>query len=481
MVIRGAVEQRSLYHVQPPANWMNDPNGLIQWEGQYHLFYQYNPNGPVHDTIHWGHAVSRDLVRWEHLPVALTPTPDAPDEVGCFSGCAVDNDGVPTLMYTGIQGDRPYRETQCLATSADGLRTWQPHAGNPVIARPPDGFDLVGFRDPYVWKEGDSWYCLIGSGIRGKGGTALLYRSADLMHWQYLHQLYAGDQAAIDPLWTGSMWECPQFFPLGDKHVLIISVFDRGKTYYTAYALGTYRDHIFIPERVSRFDLGADYYAPATMRDEQGRRLIWGWSWEGRSQEAQRAAGWAGVMSLPRELTLRDDGTLGVEPVPELRALRGAHHHRATIQVTPSAAGMLPEVRGDAVEIVAAFDAASGDARRYGLLVRCSPEREEYTQIVYDRAEGRILVNRERASLDPSVRRGTHGGTFALAAGEPLRLHVYLDRSIVEVYANGRACLTERIYPSRPDSLGIDLFAEGGSITATAVDVWELTPAGDTA
>lgn len=475
-----AVTQRPLYHFQPRANWMNDPNGLIQWDGQYHLFYQYNPNGPVHDTIHWGHATSRDLVRWERLPVALTPTPGAPDEAGCYSGCAVDANGVPTLMYTGVRGDRPYHESQCLATSADGLRTWRPHPGNPVIAAPPDGLDVVGFRDPYVWKEGDAWYCLIGSSVRRVGGTVFLYRSADLVHWEYLHQLLTGDQTVTDPVWTGTMWECPQFFPLGDKHVLMISVWDTHKTHYTAYYLGAYRDHTFTPEGVRRFDTGANYYAPATLRDERGRRLIWGWPWEGRSQEAQRAAGWAGVMSLPRVLTLRDDGALGVEPAPELQALRGAHQHHTGIRLTPSSSGVLPEARGDALEIVAEFDPASGNARQYGLLVRCSPEREEYTRIVYDRAEERLLVDRTHASLDPDVQRGAHGGAFELAAGESLRLHVYLDRSIVEVYANGRTCLTERIYPSRPDSLGIDLFANGGSITATAVDVWTLTLAGDT-
>jgi beta-fructofuranosidase len=479
MAIAAAVEQRPLYHFQPPANWMNDPNGLIQWGGWYHLFYQYNPRGPFHGTIHWGHARSRDLVRWEHLPMALTPTPGAPDEAGCYSGCAVDDDGVPTLMYTGVRGERPYRETQCLATSADGLRTWRPHAGNPMIAAPPDGLDVVGFRDPYVWREGDAWYCVIGSGIRGVGGTVFLYRSADLVHWEYLHPLLQGDQAVTEPVWTGSMWECPQFFPLGEKYVLLISVWDEAKTHYTAYYLGTYRDHIFTPDEVRRFDTGANYYAPAIMRDERGRRLIWGWSWEGRSPEAQRAAGWAGVMSLPRVLTPRDDGGLGVEPAPELQALRRERQRRAALHVTPSSKGLLPDVRGDALEIIAEFDQTSGDARRYGLLVRCAPEQEEYTRVVYDRVEGRLFVDRGRASLDPDVHRGAHGGAFELTAGEPLRLHVYLDRSIVEVYANGRACLTERIYPSRPDSIGVDLFADGGDVTATSVDVWELAPGGE--
>jgi beta-fructofuranosidase len=142
---------RPLNHFSAASNW-NDPNGLIQWDGRYHLFYQYNPNGPFHGTIHWGHAVSEDLVHQEDLPPALAPTPGGPDEDGCWSGCAVDDDGVPTLVYTGVRGGGRREEGTCIATSSDGLLTWKKHLGNPVIASPPQGLDVVGFRDPYVWK-----------------------------------------------------------------------------------------------------------------------------------------------------------------------------------------------------------------------------------------------------------------------------------------------------------------------------------------
>src|SRR6266487_6704302 len=135
---------RPQYHFLPRANWLNDPNGLIQWGGTYHLFYQYNPNGPFHATIHWGHAASADLVHWRHLPIALAPTPGAADADGCWSGCAVNDGGVPTLIYSG---HRNGEQRACLATSADGLLTWQKHPGNPVIPGPPPGLDLVAFRD----------------------------------------------------------------------------------------------------------------------------------------------------------------------------------------------------------------------------------------------------------------------------------------------------------------------------------------------
>src|SRR3954447_4644989 len=137
---------RPRYHFLPPANWMNDPNGLIQWRGRYHLFYQHNPEAPTPGTIHWGHALSDDLVRWRDLPLALSPTPGSVDESSVFSGCAVDDNGTATVLYTGVRRDpnRPRTERPCLATSTDDdLRTWRKYEGNPVIAAPPPGLDVL--------------------------------------------------------------------------------------------------------------------------------------------------------------------------------------------------------------------------------------------------------------------------------------------------------------------------------------------------
>lgn len=485
---------RPRYHVLPPANWLNDPNGVIQWKGRYHLFYQYNPAGPFWAPPHWGHAVSADLAHWAHLPMALTPEPGGPDAGGCWSGCAVDDDGTPTLLYTGAvpvnaNGQPDHRQAQCLATSADDLLTWRKYPGNPVIPVPPD-LDVVGFRDPCVWREDGAWYCAIGSGVRDVGPTVLLYRSNDLIQWEYLKPLFSRDADARDPLWTGLMWECPQFFRLGDKHVLLVGVADdKEPCFYTAYAVGSYTDHTFTPDTIARFDLGADFYAPIALRDDKGRVIVWGWSREARGvgpdgtgwqdNSILRAAGWAGVLTLPRILTLRPDGLLGVAPAPELHALRGAHHRRANVELAPGASHPLDGVRGDCLEIMVTIE--PGAAMSCGLAVRCSPQGDERTLILYERDAGCIRIDREQSSLDPAVVRGGDGGPFALAADEPLTLHVFLDRSIVEVYANGRACLPERVYPSRPDSLGLELVSRGGRATAVSVDVWELSGAWDTA
>jgi beta-fructofuranosidase len=459
---------RPIYHFLPPGNWLNDPNGLIQWQGAYHLFYQYNPHGPFHGTIHWGHAVSEDLVHWTHLPIALAPTPGGPDEDGCYSGCAVNDDGVPTLVYSA---HRHGRERPCIATSTDQLLSWQKHPGNPVSAAPPPDMELVAFRDHAVWRDGDTWYQLIGAGIQGQGGTALLYRSPNLIDWEYLQPIHVGDKRRTEPIWTGSMWECPDLFALDGSHVLLISVWDDHRTLYSAYFAGNYAEHRFTPRTEGIVDPGC-FYAPQTMRDDQGRRLMWGWLRENRPGEAQRAAGWSGVMSLPRVLSIAPDGSLGQAPAPELQALRGRHFRLGSLEIAPGSSGLLPPMRGDTLEIVAEID--PGDATEVGVIVRGAPDGSEETQIVYDRTAGRLYVDRARSSLDRSVARDTQGGPLRLGEGEPLRLHVFLDRSVVEVFANGRAAHATRIYPTRDDSLGLDVFARGGSARLRQIDVWEM-------
>lgn len=455
---------RPTYHFLPPANWMNDPNGLIQWRGRYHLFYQYNPNGAFHGTIHWGHAVSDDLVHWRDLPIALAPSPGGPDKDGVYSGCALDHDGVPTLMYTGI---RP--EVQCIAEAADpddpDLVVWRKHPRNPVIAAPPSGPDVEveGFRDPFVWREADGWYCVIGSGIEGGVGNALLYRSQDLIRWEYLHELCRAELAD-----TGRMWECPNFFPLGDKHVLLISPIPLRKV---LYLVGEYRDHRFVPERTGIVDEGGCYYAPQVMLDERGRRLMWGWLREDRIVETQRASGWSGVMSVPTELALADDGRLTLRPVPELEALRGAHRSWTNLDLIDGGFRLLPGLSGRQFE----FDLTIrlvGNAQ-ITLTVLRSPEGEEETRIVYDAGIGELWIDRSVSSLDQEDSDDWQGTTVRPRPDGTLGLRVFVDASVVEVFASDGTSLTSRVYPTRPDSQGVGLSASG-DVRVRRLDVWEM-------
>ena len=457
---------RPQYHFLPAANWMNDPNGPIYRNGKCHLFYQYNPNGAFWGTMHWGHAVSEDLVRWKHLPVAMAPTPGGPDKDGVFSGCAVVRNGVPTLVYTGVNP-----EVQCIATSDEQMIRWTKYPGNPVIAAPPEGVQVTGFRDPCVWVEGDTWYMAVGSGFAGTGGAALLYRSPDLIHWTYLHPLHVGqmDEAAKGkrPVATGEMWECPEFIPLGGKHVLIVSTEDT-----TRYFSGRYADYKFHAEREGETDFGV-FYAPKSMLDARGRRILWGWIRERRSEKAQREAGWSGVMSLPRVLSLRSDGRLGIAPAPELEALRGDHKRVSGIVLQPGTSSM--HAGGDAIEILAQFE--PGESEEVGLQIASARDGQEHTLISYNVPGRRLYVDKQRSSLNADTDHGVEWGSFSLSTGEPLELRVFLDGSVIEVYANGRACISDRIYPTREDSIGVGAFARGrGAALLRSMDVWQMQP-----
>lgn len=451
------LRHRPRYHFMPLANWMNDPNGLIQWAGVYHLFYQHNPHGPAWGNMHWGHATSRDLVHWTHQPIALAPTPGGPDQDGVFSGCAVNHDGVPTLIYTGV---RP--EVQCLATSDDQMIYWRKSPRNPVIAGPPDGLDVTGFRDPYVWREGDGWRMALGSGIVGQGGIVLLYRSADLQSWEYVGPLCQG---RLDE--TGHNWECPNFLPLGHRHLLLVSPQPLRQAHYF---LGSYQGDRFTAQEHGLLDHGGLYYAPQAFVDEGGRRICLGWLLEGRTQEAYVAAGWAGVQSLPRELTLAADGSLRQRPVPELASLRREHIHWGAAPIQDLT--RLDEMAGACLELD--IEMEPGEAEKVGLTVRRSPDGAEGVEIAYDAQRQVLLVDSRTASLSPEAEGRLAEAPLALG-GAPLSLRVFLDESVIEVFANDRVCITARVYPTREDSTGLALTASGGAARLLALDAWRMS------
>jgi beta-fructofuranosidase len=435
---------RPIYHLASPAFWINDPNGPLHFDGEYHLFFQHNPFASEWGNMCWGHAVSRDLVGWEHLPIALAPGPGSYDKDGIFSGCCVIHQGVPAILYTGVSP-----ECQCIATSEDRLRSWVKHPANPVIpTRPRD--DLEGFRDPFCWREQDAWYMALGSRIRERGGCVLLYRSDDLLEWTYLGPLFQG---------TTDTMECPSFFPLGDKWLLCVSPYAQ-----PVYAMGEYAGHRFRPETEwlpMDFGRREDFYAPNCMLDPQGRRIQWGWVRVGPP-----GACWNGVLTLPRLLSPRADGHLGIEPLPELERLRESHQRWERIPLTADVRELPTDLSSGAVEIRAEFDL--GGAARVALGL--APPGGAKIEVAYDHQAGRLHCA------------GRSGGFRILPGEERLRLRIFLDRSVVELYANGRAALT-----AGGDWLGVGegarepagggavtLHARGDGALASALDVWEM-------
>lgn len=460
---------RPRFHFTAPAGWLNDPNGLTRRGDEYHLFYQFNPLAPVHDRIHWGHAVSTDLLHWRDLPIALAPS-DGPDADGCWSGVLVNDGDVPTIVYSGRHGDH---ELPCIATGSPDLVEWTKHPGNPVIPSPPADLDIVAFRDHCVWREGDLWRQVIGSGIRGQGGTALLYESSDLREWTYLGPLLIGDsddrpRTALD--WTGTMWECVDLFRVdGDRtasDILVFSAWDDGVTHHPLYWTGRYEGDRFVPERLHRLDLGGRFfYAPQTMRDTDGRRLMFGWMQEGRSDAASIAAGWSGVMSLPRSVTLAADGSLCQYPVDEVAGLRGDLLFAGPADGAAFAGEQvdieldIDLLAGHAVEIAVR---ATGDGRE------CSVYRIERT----DARTARLSLDRSRSSLDPTVDATELSGEVPLD-GDRVHVRLLVDHSALEAFANG-VPLAARVYPTRADASGITVSTHGAGGTARA---WRMRDA----
>ncbi|WP_331234943.1 glycoside hydrolase family 32 protein [Natronorarus salvus] len=449
---------RPSYHLTAPANWLNDPNGLIRWNGQYHVFYQYNPGGPHHGTIHWGHASSTDLVRWRDEPVALTPSPNGPDRDGCWSGCAVDDDGTPTLVYTG---GRERRQLPCLATSDDPeLRTWEKYEANPVIGLPPEEPPLLStdhweteFRDHALWREEGIWHHLIGSGTDAGIGVVLHYTGTDLDSWQYQGPILAGEPG------EGHMWECPELLGFADRDLLHVSNYDEVRYFIGSFDAERGR---FDRESTGLLDHG-DFYAPQSLADGD-RYLTWGWLPEARGAREQWEAGWSGCLSLPRELSV-EGGELRQRPAPELEGLRG-ERHEFDLAVEPGTETELP-IRGRSLELTVDIDL--GDAESIEIACFASPDGDERATIRYTGEE--LLIDRSRVGGPGTVEEPVVAPAEDLT--DPLTLRAFVDCSVVELFANERRCLTGRVYPEREDGDRLSVSAEGGS-AHVSMAVWPL-------
>ncbi len=325
--------RRPQFHLLPTHNWMNDPNGPIYFAGKYHMFFQYNPEAAIWGNMSWNHAISDDMLHWKLYPVVLTRTPGGPDAAGCFSGSAIltERGRKPRVyaIYTAVVRDKAHetvrneglRESQCLAWSEDPMLMQWTKLPQPVIPTPPDGLAITGFRDPSVWKEGDNYFLTVGSGIERVGGCVLLYRSKDLKDWEYVHPLISGiwnGRYTPNPVGDGEMWECPDFFPLDGGHVLVYSSMGRARWHSGILDKATMK---FEAKTSGLLDLDS-FYAPKTQLDAQGRRILWGWIPERRSQAEMIEAGWSGMMSLPRVLNLDSDGSLRMRVLPQAATLR---------------------------------------------------------------------------------------------------------------------------------------------------------------
>jgi sucrose-6-phosphate hydrolase SacC (GH32 family) len=435
---------RPQYHFRPPANWNNDPNGPIFYQGYYHLFYQHNPYGDRWNHMHWGHARSRDLVTWEHLPIALWPS-RALGEQHCFSGCAwLDHKGRPMIFYTSIGPREPH--LWIALPEDDELIRWEKFGGNPVLTESSPSVKYYDFRDPFVFAHAGRTFMVHGGNLnQAQGGQAVvsLYEAEnpELTKWKYRSILFQHPDPKVVNI------ECPLFFKLGEKFVLITSPHRQ-----CDYFIGAFDPEAgkFTAETQGLADHSSHFYAPNCLADEQGRRVLWGWV-----RGFKEGRGWNGCMTLPRVLTL-EGHRLIQRPAPELVKLRG-EGQRATLKLNDTSQ-VLDKVRGDLLEIIAEFEL--GTAKTAGVKLRRSADGSRAT-----------LVQHDGATLDVA------GVNVPLPLGEPARrfkLQVFLDKSVLEVYVNdGRECIT-RVIEAREDDLDVEWFATGGGATVTSIDAWPL-------
>jgi len=448
---------------------MNDPNGPIFFRGLYHMFHQYNPQGAIWGNMNWAHATSPDMIHWDHQPIAISPTPNGPDRDGVFSGSAVLDHGKPTVIYTAVappatdedatlrDGAHVWRETQCLAVAQDDdLRTWK-KLPEPIIASPPAGLAVTGFRDPALWREGEKWMLILGSGTLATGGAILLYTSTDLRHWTYLHPLVESSPSgkkSTNPVGTGDMWECPDFFPLGNKHVLLISTMGKVR-----WKVGTYVNQRFTPEKEGVVDWGS-YYAAKTMLAADGTLILWGWIPEIRPDSELIAAGWAGAMSLPRTLSLSVQNELQTAVTPAARVLRGKH-----IGIDPQLSA--PD-RAKALGTVLITNLAAE------IELELHPRGDDCTLKLLS-TDGTVFatVSIQTQAGSRQLRVNSVSAPLAGVPDSPVRLHMFLDGSVLEVFANDTTSLTARIYQAVSGPLHFSL---GANAEIASLNIWDMKP-----
>ena len=422
------------YHFRPREHWVNDPNGLTEYKGTYHLYYQYNPHGDTWGDIHWGHATSADLTHWQERPVAMRPCTEK-GEIHCFSGSACKlRDGKPVFYYTSVgeeQAGRGCRNgaEQWMAFPSPDMDTLIQTDAYAMRAEMHGGRDVREWRDPCVIPYHDGYLMVLGGCIDNAHGACLLYTSEDGLHFRY-HSVLAEDATGQD-----ESWECPNFFPLGDKYVMFYSPYREVR-----YLLGDLTEDLrFIPCASGVLDPSAreGFYAPQTFEDEQGRRIIIGWSPDEARGTWQGIQGWNGCFTLPKELYI-ENNTLKMRTLPELQQLKEAY--------LAGEGELLPRQVGEQFVLTVDDHLNAGDCVEADVL--CSADGKTFTRVRVT-AEGDVTILREHSTSFEGVHTTPISRKIALPDGR-LHLELYVDHSMIELNCNGEWS-TARVYPATDD------------------------------
>ncbi len=465
--------QRPLFHLTPRCGWMNDPNGFSVYDGQYHLFYQYYPYYSKWGPMHWGHAVSRDLLHWDYLPAALAPD-QLYDQRGCFSGSAITmEDGRQLLMYTSVgettdpAGYDSGIQTQSIAIG-DG-EEYEKYEGNPVITEAdlPPGFSRYDFRDPKMWRASDGTYIVaVANRADDGGGKILLFRSNDLLHWKYWKVLAANHGR------FGSMWECPDFFGLDGRHVLLVSPQDMhpsGFEYHngngTLCLIGDYDEETgtFTEAANQAIDYGIDFYAPQTILTPDGRRIMIGWmqNWDACAIRAPSEK-WAGQMSVPRELSIKN-GRLYQTPCRELESLYRDEVIHKNVKVGGFDEVALPGVFGRCLDLTVHVRPADPEKVFHRFSIRFAQKDPLRTGVSFRPHEQTVKIDRKYSG---SCRAIVHQRRCLVRGSDngEITFRLILDRYSVEIFINdGEYAMTAAIFTDL-EAERICFFADGDAV-----------------
>lgn len=456
-------EERPAFHVTGGIGWINDPNGFSCYKGEYHLFFQYHPYATQWGPMHWGHVKTRDFIRWERLPVALAPDTEA-DKDGCFSGGAVElPNGRQLLMYTGVyhirreNGVMDEYQHQCIAVG-DGVN-YEKYEGNPVLTGKdlPEGGSALDFRDPKIWRDGDNFYAVVGNRPADGSGSVVLYESGDGFHWSLDGVLDACHNE------YGKMWECPDFFPLDGKQVLMVSPQEMapiGLEFHAGYGaiclIGSYHReaHQFRRERVQSIDYGIDFYAPQTLETPDGRRVMIAWmqSWSTANCKIPNMR-WFGAMTLPRELEVRN-GRLIQNPVRELANYHGACVSYRDVLVANEM--NLYGVNGRILDMTVTARPLSGGNTYRWFKVNLAKDGEHVASIRYKPECSIVRIDRTRCGGRFDI---VHVRDFMVRPqGGAVKLRIVLDRNSLELFVNdGEQAATMLLYaPQEADSISFE-------------------------
>jgi beta-fructofuranosidase len=454
---------RPQFHYTPYQGWINDPCGLIQWGGSYHLMSQFNPAAPLWGPMHWSHVESSDAVHWRELPVALYPPyPNNPsDTSGRYTGSAVlDKDtGALQVIFTDATDTALHPdalpEVVSSATSTDGIN-FNLYSGNPIIAAPPSG-SPSGFRDPKVfWDTTDNtWKMVVGSGDANSGKVQLFVATdslnAELVSWEYVGVLYEGDGS------TGTMWECPNFFPIDGKWALFY-----GGNSLGWYEVGTYNGTTFNSEKRGLLDAGPDSYATQWFVDSTGRNLAITWmgNWA-TSKWPSRVNGWAGAQSVMRELFIREDGGLGSRLIKEVSHLATG---RATSLGQTNVHGTIIVGTSNTARLQASVDLATTNAPAFTIQMFSSSA--ESVSLVYTMANQSLVLDTTQAGYGEA---GTWTATIAKPSNNILALDILIDRSSLEIFAQDGTVMTATVFPRYQESENIKIVSHGGKTVFNSI------------